>query len=163
MSKCQSVFPCTGEPCSKWQLCCTMVNMVIILHPVLCSKLANYSENSDYGATFIGFIAVVQGTPSPWLPALHITPCLAQGGDYGAAWKSVDYGEAACGPDRSPGWRAGIAGKPPGSDALYRSIDAIRPRHAEHITCLGPQSDIPGQSDHPIIKRRSNSQSNSSP
>ena len=85
----------------------------------------------------------MQGTPSPWLPALHITPCLAQGGDYGAAWKSVDYGEAACGPDRSPGWRAGIAGKPPGSDALYRSIDAIRPRHAEHITCLGPQSDIP--------------------
>ena len=71
---------------------------------------------------------------------LHITPCLAQGGDYGAAWKSVDYGEAACGPDRSPGWRAGIAGKPPGSDALYRSIDAIRPRHTGHITCLGADS-----------------------
>ena len=48
-------------------------------------------------------------------------------------------GAAACGPDRSPGRRAGT---PPGSDALYRSIDAIRPRHAEHITCLGPQSDI---------------------
>ena len=40
------------------------------------------------------------------------------------------------------GAQAGAQAPPPGSDALYRSIDAIRPRHAEHITCLGPQSDI---------------------
>ena len=159
MSKCQSVCPCTGEPCSKWQLCCTMV---IILHPVLCSEVANCSENSDYGATCIGFMAMVHPPPCSLHCTLHPVLLRVVTMVQPGAWKSVDYGGAACGPDRSPGWRAGIAGKPPGSDALYRSIDAIRPRHAEHITCLGPQSDIPGRSDHPI-KRRSNSQSNSSP
>ena len=36
------------------------------------------------------------------------------------------------------GAQAGAQASSP--DALYRSIDAIRPRHAEHITCLGADS-----------------------
>ena len=70
MSRCQSVFTSAGEPCSKWQLCCTMVNMVTRLHPLMCSEVANCSEKSDNGGNCIGvrFLAMVHPPP-------FIAPC----------------------------------------------------------------------------------------
>ena len=98
MSRCQSVFLITGEPYSKWQLSCTVVNMVTMLHPLLCSDwliaqrrtCSEYAQriccNLYYWSQILGFDA-----SSALHPALHTAPCLSQNGAYVAA-ESGEYG-----------------------------------------------------------------------
>ena len=97
MSRCQSVFLITGEPYSKWQLSCTVVNMVTMLHPLLCSDwliaqgtCSEYAQriccNLYYWSQILGIDA-----SSALHPALHTAPCLSQNGAYVAA-ESGEYG-----------------------------------------------------------------------
>ena len=68
MSRCQSVFLITGEPCSKWQLSCTVVNMVTMLHPLLCSDWL--IAQREYVATCIRE-DLISGTLRSWV---HLRP-----------------------------------------------------------------------------------------
>ena len=140
-----------------------MVNMGIMLHHVLWPEVANCSENSDYGATCIGFVALVHPPPCTLHCTLHPAVLLRVVSTVQQAVRVVTMVEQPAGPIGAQAGAQASQASPQAPTRFTVPSMQLGPDTLTHITCLGPQFDIPGRSDHPIIKRRSNSQSNSSP